>query len=75
MTKGFGSGVASNKVYSDNPLGPNFAISGDTDAFYPPGSGRVPFPWEIYFLFSGGQRKARVSGFCIGCFLSDFNSQ
>lgn len=38
------------------PLGPEFPISGDKDAFYPPDARRVTFTWGIYFLLSGVQR-------------------
>ena len=34
----------------DSLLGPRFPISGDQDVSLPPGTRRLPFPWEIYFL-------------------------
>lgn len=43
----------------DSLLGPKFPISGDRDVSLPPGTRRIPFPWEIYFLLlrerKGGQ--------------------
>ena len=42
-------------------LGSEFPILGDKDVSLLPATGRVPFPWEIYFLFSGAQRKVRGS--------------
>ena len=38
-----------------------FHISGDMNTFYPPGTGRTPFTWEVYFLLSWGKGRVRVS--------------
>ena len=53
-------------------LGPKFSISGDKDIFYPPGTGRIHFTWEIYLLLSGGQKRFKVS-FMHGLFLKYFH--
>lgn len=35
------------------PPGPEFLIFDDKNVSLPPGTGGVPFKWEIYFLLSG----------------------
>lgn len=40
---------------------PQVHISGDKNVFLPPGTGRVPFTWEFYFLLSGRKRRVKVS--------------
>ena len=53
-TKELGLGVIncwrSNTVCVYSVLSPRFPISGDKGAFCPPGTGKVPFTWEIYLL-------------------------
>lgn len=38
-----------------------FPVSGDEHAFYPSGTGGIPFIWDIYSLLSGGQKRVRAS--------------
>ena len=46
---------------SDIRVSPEFPISDWKDVSLPPGTGKLPCTQEIYFLFSGGKRKVRVS--------------
>ena len=39
--------------FIDAALLPLNSVSGNKDAVYPPGPGRVPFTWKTYFLLSG----------------------
>ena len=52
----FGLGVVSywgsEEVCWHSFLDPEFCVSGNKAAVYPPGAGRVPFTWETYFLLS-----------------------
>ena len=43
----------------DSLLGPRFPISGDKDVSLPPGTRRIPFPWEIYFLLLRERRECQ----------------
>jgi len=36
----------------------------------PPGAGRVPFPWETYFLLSRDRGRSECP--CTACLLSNF---
>lgn len=54
-------------------LSPEFPICNDKDILLPPEAGRVPFMWEIYFLFLGGQRRVRVP--FLYWLLNNFNSK
>lgn len=55
------SELGSNKFCLYRLLSPKFSVSGGEVTFYPPGTGRVFYTWEIYFLHSVGQKRVRVS--------------
>ena len=54
----WGSMLVRNKVCTYSL---KFHISGDMNTFYPPGIGRAPFTWEIYYLLPAGKGRVRVS--------------
>lgn len=64
-TKKFGLGIIewrrSSMICLHSLLGPESPTSGGNGSFYPPGTGRTPFTWEIYLPLSGVQRRFRVS--------------
>lgn len=57
-------------------LGPQFPVISDKDTFYCPGTGKVPFTWQIYPWLPSGQRGVwSECYFYIGCFSSSLNNQ
>lgn len=51
--------VQSNRICLYSLLGPKFPVSGDRDAYYPPGTGRIPFIEDLSSFRGGGAKDVQ----------------